>query len=343
MKITKAFDVVAHGKQYEIRVEDDSRARCFALVDGTAEQELAKELKFSEAAWRIDAERCLQAEIYALPILFVPALCSEMPEELARRPAEELLVFRNEVYEYDIVIKAGKARSIVEAALERRRVGAINVGEAAFLLARQDGASLRDYRTLILAAFREGLLHFVDSLPPRIGIDAESGMAYLEKNGLKHPGYLIHDEWAFTTPADVNRWLDGIDQHGFMPRIDLRLPLQPSSSPDRSLLATRQQLIEAQNAPTSRGSAYGITHTTKKKRTSALNAVITKARSCATDGADWLSVWNELVSMAKADHRPAPLLGYTEGEGVKYQTDKEEGPVAYLTRDAFRKRFRRAI
>jgi hypothetical protein len=168
-----------------------------------------------------------------------------MPEELTPRPAEELLVLRNEVYEYDIVVKAGKARSIVEAALERRRLGSINVGEAAFLLAQQDGASLRDYRTLIFAAFKQGLLHFVDSLPPRIGIDAVGGMAHLEKHGLNHPGYLIHDEWAFTIPADVNRWLDGIDPRGFMPRIDLRLPLKPTSSPDLALLATRQQLIDA--------------------------------------------------------------------------------------------------
>ena len=78
-----------------------------------------------------------------------------------------------------------------------------------------------------------------------------------------------------------------------------------------------------------------------KRRAVPLAAVLTEAKRQALDATDWISVWDALVKLAQSATRPAPLLGYVEGEGVKYQSDKPDAPDAYLTRNAFRKRIKR--
>lgn len=75
-----------------------------------------------------------------------------------------------------------------------------------------------------------------------------------------------------------------------------------------------------------------------KNRTNPLREVIKMAESRVLDSADWMSVWAALVGIAKADHKPAPLLGYVEGEGVKYVVFGEPDGVRFLTREALRKR-----
>lgn len=76
-----------------------------------------------------------------------------------------------------------------------------------------------------------------------------------------------------------------------------------------------------------------------RRRADPLAAVLVRAKSGALDPTDWTSAWAAVVALAQADTRPAPLLGYIEGEGVKYQKDNREEPVGFLTRDAFRKRW----
>ena len=78
-----------------------------------------------------------------------------------------------------------------------------------------------------------------------------------------------------------------------------------------------------------------------KPRAAPLAAVIKLARGQALDSTDWQSVWAALVNLAQSADRPPPLLGYTEGEGVKYQNDNAAKPVDWLTREALRKRFGR--
>jgi hypothetical protein len=82
------------------------------------------------------------------------------------------------------------------------------------------------------------------------------------------------------------------------------------------------------------------THTTKR-RADPLAAVLNQAKLQALDAADWTSAWAALVALAQPTTRPAPLLGYVEGEGVKYQADDASQPIGWLKRDAFRKRFKR--
>lgn len=77
-------------------------------------------------------------------------------------------------------------------------------------------------------------------------------------------------------------------------------------------------------------------------RGNVISSVLAHAKKQALDPTNWQSVWAALVSLAQSTDRPAPLLGYVEKEGVKYQTDDEVDPVGWLRREAFRKRFKRA-
>lgn len=74
-------------------------------------------------------------------------------------------------------------------------------------------------------------------------------------------------------------------------------------------------------------------------RSNPLTSVINQARSSALDPEDPSSVWAELVRMAGSPNRPAPLIGYAEDEGIKYQAEKG---VQFLTRKNFGDRERRA-
>ena len=87
--------------------------------------------------------------------------------------------------------------------------------------------------------------------------------------------------------------------------------------------------------------AASATHRVQR-RDNPLAAALTQAKGNALDARSWQSAWAALVALAEQPSRPAPLLGYVEGEGVQYRVDDSEEPVAYLTRDAFRKRFKRA-
>lgn len=73
-----------------------------------------------------------------------------------------------------------------------------------------------------------------------------------------------------------------------------------------------------------------------RRRSDPLSAVIAMARKAAADPTDYQSVWAVLVSIASASDRPPPLLGYVDGEGVKYQAESEE--PQFFTKDNLRKR-----
>lgn len=76
----------------------------------------------------------------------------------------------------------------------------------------------------------------------------------------------------------------------------------------------------------------------KGTRSNILDGVIQAARSAAHDPDNYQQVWAELVRMAESSNRPAPLRGYVEGEGLKYQ---DESKIKFLTKNALRGRFYR--
>ncbi|QGZ61081.1 hypothetical protein [Paraburkholderia acidisoli] len=72
-----------------------------------------------------------------------------------------------------------------------------------------------------------------------------------------------------------------------------------------------------------------------RNRRHALDHVIEVAVSRATDPTNYLSVWPELVRLAEMGEPPAPLLGYVDAEGIKYQVD---AGIKFFTKNALRKR-----
>jgi len=76
------------------------------------------------------------------------------------------------------------------------------------------------------------------------------------------------------------------------------------------------------------------------RRSSSISPVIQKASSEALSPEDPQSVWASLVSIAESNERPAPLIGYTDTEGVKYKNTQDE--TKFLTYKNLRDRMRRS-
>jgi hypothetical protein len=78
----------------------------------------------------------------------------------------------------------------------------------------------------------------------------------------------------------------------------------------------------------------------KDTRSTALDAVIEDARHAARNRDDPQQCWAQLVSIADSKNRPAPLLGYADSDGVKYQGEHD---VKFLNKSAFYKRLARKL
>ena len=133
-------------------------------------------------------------------------------------------------------------------------------------------------------------------------------------------------------PADVLKW-------AMSKGMRLPAPLVPPGAVVRGGVWVEAP-ADVAHEPPAPAAATSATHKIKR-RAAPLSAVLAEAKRRALDATDWASAWAALVKLAEPASRPAPLLGYVEGEGVKYRSDKADAPDAYLSRDAFRKRFAR--
>jgi len=80
------------------------------------------------------------------------------------------------------------------------------------------------------------------------------------------------------------------------------------------------------------------------RRSTPLDGPLALAKQCAADPSSWQSVWAELVRLAESEKPPSPLLGFVEGEGVKYRNLSEQGDgIEFLSREALRARLRRTL
>ena len=104
--------------------------------------------------------------------------------------------------------------------------------------------------------------------------------------------------------------------------------------------AARAEAVAAPATPEApdSASAPAVVHRVRN-RAHPLDGVIAEARRRAVRD-DWLTVWGELIRMAECSDRPAPLMGYAPGDGLKVQSDAPEGFTDY-TKDAFRQLWRR--
>ena len=234
----------------------------------------------------------------------VPACPSEVPPVLLELPEDVLVSFRSELLIEcgEGVTRAGQLRDEIRRTIERQRDGHFTLNEAAQVLA--DGRPGLD-PVEIVRRFRRA--HLKGELPIHQG----ASRFPLEA------GESIHDSWDTVEVGELDAWLRATAGFGFP---NLRKAAAP--------------LAIAESAP--------VRKNRLKFRAEPLTAVLAKARATALDPSDWESAWAALVALAKSQDRPAPLLGYIEGEGVKYQKDNANKPVDWLSRDAYRKRHKRS-
>jgi hypothetical protein len=97
---------------------------------------------------------------------------------------------------------------------------------------------------------------------------------------------------------------------------------------------------EAESAQRQQTSARRLTvvQSNSKTRSNALAAVIRLAQKKSSDPDDYQAVFAQLRNMADSKERPAPLVGYVQGEGVKYEDGDR---INFLTKAALRMRFGR--
>ena len=114
---------------------------------------------------------------------------------------------------------------------------------------------------------------------------------------------------SFSIDPDAPPW---IDERGVM-----GLPDEPPACDD----ATPASNVSAG------GMAPTITTNRLQNRTNILGPVIEKAKTQAIAPDNAQSVWASLVQLAEATNKVAPLLGFIDGEGVKYQANN--GPTIF--------------
>ena len=153
-------------------------------------------------------------------------------------------------------------------------------------------------------------------------VKPETGARYTVTPCMDNPSGYVSNE-------DVNYWLQ---TQGFPYRWT---PRPVTSKPVNALEDAVSETTKPQSATTQvEIENSGVVRKTPR-RTDALTAVIDTAKQNAPDANDYHSVWATLVKLAESPERPAPLVGFVEGEGVKYQGDTE---IKFFTKEALRKR-----
>lgn len=223
MKTTTTFDVLVNGKQYLLRIYDESRARCFEVVNGDQGPEVAATLNFSGWTWRRSPVKCIAAQ--KLPLVTVDLQPSAVPAKLEKLDSGSEVVFRDASNQYDIITTAEGAKKLVQDAIERRQAGVINIHEAGAMLAKVDGGEPSEYVDMLQDAALDGHLELVTDDRPMRAIDTKARADFLTKNGLVAKGYIA--AFGATTLAEINRCLDRIDTLGVI----ARLPVDANTIP----------------------------------------------------------------------------------------------------------------
>jgi hypothetical protein len=78
-----------------------------------------------------------------------------------------------------------------------------------------------------------------------------------------------------------------------------------------------------------------------KSKSHVLDSVMELAIEASIDKTKYQAAWAAYTRIASQNSRPAPLLGYVEGEGVKYTSDTASEGWKFDTKRAFAARFKR--
>lgn len=144
---------------------------------------------------------------------------------------------------------------------------------------------------------------------------------------LPKTGGRVREFYELVTPLDLNQWLEKqVASYRWSP--------PPALQDEEDVHANASE--KAQDASASAAVA-GVKKHAIKTRSDPLAAVLEMAKNAAVDRHDYMSVWAALVNLAKSSARPAPILGYADLEGIKYEVAERDEP-RFFTKDALRKR-----
>jgi hypothetical protein len=213
---------------------------------------------------------------------------------------------------------------VARQALERRALGRYTLNEAANEIAAS-GERLEALLEKLCGAAKRG------DLP----MHAPNELArYLYENGRPVRPFYEEVYW-----NDLNAWLDKSEPRLMFrfakPNMSVNIATQEAFVANRSPdgLPARE---EDQATPSGPGS---FTKHAIGTRSNPLKAVIEKAKDSAADPSDIHSVWAAFVKLARDANRPAPLLGYADAEGIKWDAN---GTVKFFTKKNLADRMRRA-
>ncbi len=194
---------------------------------------------------------------------------------------------------------------------EMEAAGRRLIDEVVGILAKETGTEAARWESTLVAEIKGG------ALPLKNPRDLGDFLPYAVPKNLR----TFYDR---VDIADVNKLLDSHPDW----RVTYRFPVEPPPAlpeePDRRLNGA---------------GALNATKHSLGTRSNPLKAVIDKAKSLAEDPSDTHSVWAALSKLAQEISRPAPLLGYAEAEGVKWD---DNGTVKFFTKKNLTDRLRRA-
>lgn len=156
-------------------------------------------------------------------------------------------------------------------------------------------------------------------------------LGYFNALALAQPEHRTFEQWvriAQNAGLTYHSWIDD-----YLSAVDT-IAVMKEASEERTV--PRQRDISSTPAAGLREVSHRL-----KNRSHPLDSIFAKALAESLDKTDYQSVWAAYVKIAQADNRPAPLLGYAEGEGVKYSSDTAGNGVAFDTKRNFAARFRR--
>jgi hypothetical protein len=212
---------------------------------------------------------------------------------------EQIPVLLNPTTQTDI------EQNAMEAAGRRR------IDDVVGVLAKETGTEAARWESTLVAEIRSG------ALPLKNPRDLADFLPYAVPKNLR----TFYDR---VDISDVNKLLDSnLDW-----RVTYRFPVEPPPALPEELGSRFDGTV-----------TFNATKHALGTRSNPLKAVIDKAKSLAEDPSDTHSVWAALSKLAQENSRPAPLLGYAEAEGVKWD---DNGTVKFFTKKNLTDRLRRA-
>jgi hypothetical protein len=189
--------------------------------------------------------------------------------------------------------------------------GRLQIDEVVGILAKETGTEAARWEATLVTEIKSG------TLPLKNPRDLCDFLPYVVPKNLR----TFYDR---VDVSDVNKLLDSRPDW----RVTYRFPVEsPPALPE-----------EQGNRFNGAGTLNATKHSLGT-RSNPLKAVIDKAKSLAEEPNDTHSVWAALAKLAQENNRPAPLLGYADAEGVKWD---DNGTVKFFTKKNLTDRLRRA-